>query len=456
MAAEAKASDGERAAMKWVWRGMWAAAWGTWLWLGFGLYRELPRDFPLVCDLSLPPNSIVCGFLGDTHEVVFHERGASPQDGSHLYCVDAANATLLRTTKFGGEASLLESTFATLRDGVILENVHYRTDDWKQMGFHALDVVRGSRRRISVDGVNNVVVHEANSWIAFNRPGLVEAIERVVVYDYKAMKEVFARIPSSTETLVGSPLFVPGSSKLLIAYQTFSSQQTDWPKGRIEIWDLAGEPVLVRTVRGSIGFDPTVSTNDRVAFRELAGGPATIDVIDLQVEKRVFVHPPRDERLDLPLLPVRAVVSRDGTKVFGGESLSVFDMQTEGVIWPRCQHESVFEFNPQGNVTLLENWRTWSGLPLPKSWNLTTLTLRKLDDGTFVRRTWHLPFLKSTAFSRDGRFAVDVADGRVYASRPLVNYPLLALCQTFLALPLVLLWALLRWRRRRRMTGVTP
>jgi hypothetical protein len=32
---------------------------------------------------------------------------------------------------------------------------------------------------------------------------------------------------------------------------------------------------------------------------------------------------------------------------------------------------------------------------------------------------------------------------------------LLALCQTILALPLVLLWAGLKWRRRRRMRRLT-
>jgi len=36
-----------------------------------------------------------------------------------------------------------------------------------------------------------------------------------------------------------------------------------------------------------------------------------------------------------------------------------------------------------------------------------------------------------------------------------VNWPLLTLCQTILALPLILLWAALRWRRNRRLRLVS-
>jgi hypothetical protein len=49
-----------------------------------------------------------------------------------------------------------------------------------------------------------------------------------------------------------------------------------------------------------------------------------------------------------------------------------------------------------------------------------------------------------------------VADLRGVVYRyPTVNWPLLALCQTILALPLVLLWAMLRWRRM-RMASAMP
>lgn len=135
--------------MKWIKRGLWVAAWGVWVWCGFGLYRELPRAFPLACDLSLPPNSTLCGFIADTHEIVFHERGASPQDRSHLHTVDAANAKLLRSIQFSGEAALLKSTFDTLRQGIILENVHFRSAVRMRRGLYGLAINNNERRQIT-------------------------------------------------------------------------------------------------------------------------------------------------------------------------------------------------------------------------------------------------------------------------------------------------------------------
>jgi len=65
------ASIGERAAMRWVKRGLWLAAWSFWLWLGVGLYRELPRDLGrLVRTLSLAQNEQVLGFDRSSHNVV--------------------------------------------------------------------------------------------------------------------------------------------------------------------------------------------------------------------------------------------------------------------------------------------------------------------------------------------------------------------------------------------------
>jgi hypothetical protein len=57
--------------MKWLKRGLWLIAWSVWIWLSFGLYRELPRQTgALVCRLSLGQNERIVGFLGDEKQVV--------------------------------------------------------------------------------------------------------------------------------------------------------------------------------------------------------------------------------------------------------------------------------------------------------------------------------------------------------------------------------------------------
>jgi hypothetical protein len=60
--------------MKWFKRGCWIAAWGVWVWCGFGLYRELPREFgPQVRSLSFPGDSNrIHAFLDGDAFAVWH------------------------------------------------------------------------------------------------------------------------------------------------------------------------------------------------------------------------------------------------------------------------------------------------------------------------------------------------------------------------------------------------
>ena len=47
----------------WLSRSLWLAAWSFWLWLGFGLYRELPRELgPVVCRLPMNEAESTIGF----------------------------------------------------------------------------------------------------------------------------------------------------------------------------------------------------------------------------------------------------------------------------------------------------------------------------------------------------------------------------------------------------------
>src|SRR5688572_19595348 len=53
---------------------LWLAAWSVWLWLGFGLYRELPRDLgPVVCSLPGGDRTGFSGFLGEEPRFVTDE-----------------------------------------------------------------------------------------------------------------------------------------------------------------------------------------------------------------------------------------------------------------------------------------------------------------------------------------------------------------------------------------------
>src|SRR5215216_5328261 len=52
-------------------RFLWLAAWSVWVWLGFGLYRELPRDLgPVVYRLPLRDRERAIRFLPDGRSVM--------------------------------------------------------------------------------------------------------------------------------------------------------------------------------------------------------------------------------------------------------------------------------------------------------------------------------------------------------------------------------------------------
>jgi hypothetical protein len=70
-----------------------------------------------------------------------------------------------------------------------------------------------------------------------------------------------------------------------------------------------------------------------------------------------------------------------------------------------------------------------------------------METGELIyRSTWGDTWIPPHLFNADGTLGV-ANGGRVYRLPPSVNWPLIALCQAFLALPLVLLWVILRWRR---------
>jgi hypothetical protein len=57
---------------------IWIIAWCVWLWLGFGLYRELPRDLgPVVCNLKLSQGERVTGFDAERPEVIVAKKDYS-------------------------------------------------------------------------------------------------------------------------------------------------------------------------------------------------------------------------------------------------------------------------------------------------------------------------------------------------------------------------------------------
>jgi hypothetical protein len=89
---------------------------------------------------------------------------------------------------------------------------------------------------------------------------------------------------------------------------------------------------------------------------------------------------------------------------------------------------------------------------LPRGW--TPVTIVDFDTHQVTGRTWDQPYYWE---SWDETLAV-TADGTVFQLPFRTDWPLFLVVQTILAVPLVLLWTVLRWRRkqRARLASVAP
>lgn len=74
-----------------------------------------------------------------------------------------------------------------------------------------------------------------------------------------------------------------------------------------------------------------------------------------------------------------------------------------------------------------------------------TYALHRLADGRLLYRLQHSPDWMTS----DGTLALQ-DKGEIHALPPKPNYSLVAFCQTILALPIIFLWAVLRWRQNRK------
>jgi hypothetical protein len=137
-------------------------------------------------------------------------------------------------------------------------------------------------------------------------------------------------------------------------------------------------------------------------------------------------------------------ISKDGRFALSPATGTAFDIETGERRWRTGNHERLLFIADPGLFEVVEDWRVGLG-----GWEwpiVTTFAFRSQEDGSLFCRTW-----RSASGPTNEDRSLIWSDQSVRQWLPRVNYFLLALCQTILALPLILLWAALRWRRKRRM-----
>jgi len=174
---------------------------------------------------------------------------------------------------------------------------------------------------------------------------------------------------------------------------------------------------------------------------------------------------PRNERQDQVEVMLRylgIMRSTDGRVELSAVENIVKEIDTGRIIDEGCQDRSIiggnralglsvsraFEAIPGGNVYGCREY--WHGHVGSAKTFKATFAIHSLADGRLLCRLRQIPIWVTS----DARLCVD-DEVTVRSLPPPPNWGLLAICQAILALPIVLLWAVLRWQRRRmRQTAV--
>jgi hypothetical protein len=431
---------------RWLTRSLWLLALSFWAWLGFGLYRELPRDLgPVIYHLPNATNQLVVGFTDHTFRLVgcFHDWNAA---GHELWIWDSERRSLAKK-HLASLPTVPWSTSSPARDfGVVPARV-------SEIGWdrgYAFDLRTGARRALPIQGFSPIF-HSQKPWAMFtslaenpNGPFWVKA------FDLRTGQSIF-EWQSAARSLKDVPFFI-GDDRIGIP---LNARENDLASvTTLEVWTLSkGDAPTHRIAPFEIGRDAAASKNGRVAWHQKT---STVQVFDIAAERMVFSEPQDASAagkratggiLGTPLL------SDDGQAVLAPISGTLFEIDTGRLLWRARDEELIVGYKGQRQFETKEVWSIVLGR---WSKSFETFAMRNLRDGDLVYRSWW-PTLNQFADDEFDQGFILTEEG-VRSLPPRVSYPLLALCQTILALPLVLLCAILRWRRKRRMrmAGAAP
>lgn len=442
-------------AKRWIVRFLWLSAWCVWLWLGFGLYRELPRELgPVVCKLFLENGASIIGFVGETDGVAIAYRNSDGRLRVKVLNAESGVSRFDESLPFANE--LTGTTLAGIRHGVMIGAGRPKGEILDHPGLQALNLATSEVIRLPNTTENDVTIHPKKPWIVAEE-GRNFGLNRVVVYDLRNGKELFVR-PSSKDWVVsGRPFFIADDDAVVVPLTHAWGGSVNGVRFVIEISDLK-DPAKLETTAENLPFGSSfnVSNSGRLLFSGYIGRkdalppkPHWVDVFDLRAKEFLTSIPPSEQNSETARRGSRdlvPIISPNGECVLRGNPASLYEIGSGRVRW-RPQSGQFATAPTRDNFQVIEVWddlwRQW--LPNLK---IGTCAIRSLDTGELILRTRNNVTINPNYRNAAGTLVV-LSNGLVHRLPLSPNWPLLALCQTILALPLILLWLTLLWRRRR-------
>lgn len=434
--------------MKWLKRTLWLAAWSVWLWLGFGLYRELPRDLGRVfCTIPLHgmnPIGLNDNFVvaEETNEMgrrriaawgfcsgkkVFDRSG--PLD-AHPYGISARWEVVWgRWTEVDEE----ENALGPLEVQELWTDTRFEVGaECRAASFHP------TRPWLAV------YEHRTGKPIRF---GVVDVAKRIWIAKWSEPPTQDASERVHTAEWVGD-------DELLIALST-REDDGEYRVQRLIHWrPQAGKwgPAIAVSPSHSWVFRP--SENGRVLLALTKEAPTTT-VLEHRTGEVLWTTTEIDD-----LSAWREVGHWTQFPVFSANGKSL--LSPDGDLWSVDERRLLRRRKPtdlhwsatatSDRFFVEENWNrheliAWMGLNAAAN----TTAVRSFNDGRVIYRVYGQHPDASCMFP-DGRFGVhfDGENGSSYQLPPRPNWMLVSVCQTILALPLVCFWCIRRWQRHRK------
>jgi len=437
---------------------LWLLAWSVWVYLGVGLYRELPRELGTrVCKLAFEKSEEPLGFLHGEDVVASKVQKEDAYDPRFTLWNARTGVKIAERRGIAKAISWQGGLAISLRHGIL---IGAKTDD-PGGELNLLDLRSGAWRPVEAHPLKILDIHASKPWAA-GVTGEDDSDPRgLFVFDLHTGAAIarWPGPPPSNEYIdaIDAACFRDdGVDELLILVQRIAFG--DLTK-RFETWTIGG----AATVTPLALKNSYVEQGSRIAangFVALTRYYATTDldpfvaIVDSRTGKPILSS---DE---FPLLmhwdgstsfPSDSQLSATG-RSFLSINQELWSVAGRRRIWKaKNRFEQVIRIDGSNDAFLVSefwkrlldvNWLPFEGQP----W-----AVREFDTGAVrYRAARQHPLLNH--FSSDGRLGVTFR-GDVHAFPLAPNWPLLFVCQSLLALPLVLIWVVLRHRVRRPASG---
>jgi len=439
--------------MRWIKRGLWLSAWGVWAWLGVGLYHQLPREpGPATCTLPLNSNDVGnLGFLGQSNRfAVLHDMETQR---ARLSIYNATDGSLDKETLWPSYTLLSGTVPRSTDEGSLIFGSNIDPDsDVAGLSVFDLDTFEWKRLSTTPNRLFSVAVDARRKIGICSDHGVKPS--RIVFLDLTTGTELNGHEVPKEWSFTGGAFVDPSRGLAAISMtkpKVFTTAESAVAQ-KMEIWTLDRPPTMI----GSVSFSrkelaSSASLNGRIAFTRI-GTQAPFRVFDMARQEWIFEKDAPNEPTYDP--KKRGVaneprISPSGRSVLDGKWSSLWDIESNTLLWSKQEEERVWVDRLGTMFLVQEDWfrplRKWRpGL------GFETWALRDLESGALIVRTSEKGFSTPPKMN-NARSLVVLKDGTVHRLPLSVNWGLWTICQAILAVPLLMVWGVLRWTKRRRM-----